>query len=93
MDFPNNAEMMGFEKAGWTRFFITPEKDGMMVILAGKTLKDNFNTTDPLWHIRITVIRSSSSCPGATDIFIENYENVSWDEYYKLYRDEYLMEH
>lgn len=90
MNFSNNAEMMGFEKAGWTRFFITPEKDGVTVILAGKPLKDNISDSEPLWHIRSTIIISFS---GATDITIENIENVSWDKFYDDLYNEFLMEH
>ena len=88
MNFSNNAEMMGFEKAGWTRFFITPEKDGVTVILAGKPLKDNISDSDPLWYLRSTLIISYS---GATDITIDNIENVSWNEYYNDLYKKFLM--
>ena len=88
MNFSNNAEMMGFEKAGWTRFFITPEKNGVTVILAGKPLKDNIRDTDPLWYLRSILIISYS---GATDISIENIENVSWNKYYNDLCKKFLM--
>lgn len=89
MNFSNNAEMMGFEKAGWTRFFIT-EKNGVTVILAGKPLKDNISDSDPLWYLRSTLIISSS---GVTNITIDNIENVSWKEYYNNLYNQFLMQH
>lgn len=77
MNFGNNIERMGFEKAGWSLVEVSP--DGC-TIYQGRPSKEDALPNEPVWFIKKISIANGKDGSQTIQLQYSKHKNNTWED-------------